>query len=398
MERVQKFNKNCESFRNFDDGIRCDTTRRSYHYYFDELLRFAQITNYDDLVNLDQEQIHDLLKNWIRDMKEKGLKYKSAKTKLNAAELFFEMNKKILYKKILHKSLPDSDYLPCGDVPFTTEELWKLKQAAKKPRDIALIDFLACTGVRPASLIDPVLRFRHLKEMPNCCKAVRIYEGSKEGYWAFLTPEASSSLDDYLKWRESKGEVITPESILFQNYENPNKKQEYLSHESIRQMLNGLFVLAGISRVKTKNRYDKAIVYGFRKRFNGILKMNNEVNSNIAEKLMAHKHGLDGSYLKPTLEECFKEFIKAIQDLTLDPTERQKFKINELESQKSDTEKTLKEKEILERKIAQLEMQNIKNSKIFSIIFKELALGNLVLSEKNEDDNPIFTCTHLKKL
>jgi integrase/recombinase XerD len=398
VNRVQKFNKDCESFRNFDDGIRRDTTRRSYHYYLDELLRFAQITNYEDLAKLDQEQIHDLLKNWIRDMKEKGLKYKSAKTKLNAAELFFEMNRKILYKKILHKALPDSDYLPFGDVPFSTEELWKIKQAAKKPRDIAVVDFLASTGIRPASLIDPVLRIKHLKEMPHSCKAVRIYEGSKEGYWAFLTPEASSSLENYLNWRKSKGELITPESILFQNYENPNKKKEYLSHESIRQMLNGLFVLAGISRIKTKNRYDKAIVYGFRKRFNGILKMNNEINSNIAEKLMAHKRGLDGSYLKPTLEECFKEFKKAIQDLTLDPSERQKFRIKELESGKPDFEEILKEKEILEGKIASLESQNVKNSKIFSIIFKELALGNLSFLDKDEDNESVLSCIHLKNL
>ena len=60
----------------------------------------------------------------------------------------------------------------------------------------------------------------------------------------------------------------------------------------------------------------------FRKRFNTILKINNDVNSNIAEKLMAHKKGLDGVYLQPTREECFNEFVKAILQLTVDDSQR----------------------------------------------------------------------------
>ncbi len=95
-----------------------------------------------------------------------------------------------------------------------------------------------------------------------------------------------------------------------------------MSTYSIREILDRLFKLALIERKKIGNRYDKAIVYGFRKRFNGILKMNNNVNSNIAEKLMAHKRGLDGVYLQPTREECFAEFVKAIPELTIDPIER----------------------------------------------------------------------------
>lgn len=85
---------------------------------------------------------------------------------------------------------------------------------------------------------------------------------------------------------------------------------------------------AGVARqkVNTKN-YDKAVNYGFRKRFNTILKLNNEVNSNVAEKLMAHKNGLDGRYLTPTREECFKEFRKAISDLTINQTKRQEIEI-----------------------------------------------------------------------
>ena len=302
-------------------------------------MRFAKLTDYDKLAKKNTDTIQKLLENWVRTLKKKTSVANTISTKLNAVELFLEMNKKIWYKKIVRKMLPDSDRLPGGDVPFTTEELSRLKQVAKKPRDIAIIDFLASTGVRPGCLSDPVLRLKYLHDMPDGCKALMVYDGSREGYWAFLTPEAAISINRYLSWRKFNKEELGPESVLFKTYENPNTKKNYLTADSVRQTLVNLLNLAGIERKKTRNRYDKAIVYGFRKRFNGILKMNNEVNSNIAEKLMAHKRGLDGNYLKPTREECFEEFRKAIPDLTLDPTERQKMEIQQLEEEKSELQK-----------------------------------------------------------
>ena len=335
MKLYNQFNKDCDSFRNFDDAIKYDSTRRSYHYYLNGFMRFANFEDYDELAKLETDEIQKLLENWVRALKKKNLISNTISTKLNAAELFFDMNKKTWYRKIVRKMLPDNDRIPGGDVPFTTEEVLKIKQVAKKPRDIAIIDFLACTGVRPGCLSDPVLRLKHLEDMPNGCKAVKVYDGSRDGYWAFLTPEATESLNRYLKWRKFNGEELGPDSVLFKTYENPHKKKDHLGADSVRQMLVNLLKLAGIERKKTKNRYDKAIVYGFRKRFNGILKMNNDVNSNIAEKLMAHKNGLDGNYLKPTREQCFAEFVKAITELTISDEARDKAKIADLEKEKS---------------------------------------------------------------
>jgi len=158
-----------------------------------------------------------------------------------------------------------------------------------------------------------------------------------------------------LKWRKFNGEELSDESVLFKNYENPHKKTDYLTADSVREMLTNMLKIAGIERKKTKNRYDKGIVIGFRKRFNGILKMNNEVNSNIAEKLMAHKKGLDGHYLKPTREQCFEEFKKAIPELTIDPTERQKVELEKKQKKIDGLEKT-------EARISKME-QGLEDSK-----------------------------------
>ncbi len=311
-------------------------------------MRYAKLTDYDKLAKKDTDAIQKLLENWVVSLKKKDLVHNTISTKLNAVELFLDMNEKIWHKKIVRKMLPDSDRLPGGDVPFTTEEISRLKQVAKKLRDIAVIDFLASTGVRPGCLSDPVLRLKHLHPMPDGCNAVMVYDDSREGYWAFLTPEATQSLNRYLSWRRFNHEELTQESVLFKNYDNPNKKKDYLTADSVRQTLTNLMKLAGIERKKVKNRYDKAIIYGFRIRFNTILKLEDGLNSNIAERLMGHKQGLDGHYFKPTREQCFAEFVKAIPELTIDPTERQKAII---EKQKG----TINELQVKEERISNLE-------------------------------------------
>jgi len=62
---------------------------------------------------------------------------------------------------------------------------------------------------------------------------------------------------------------------------------------------------------------------------------------------MAHKRGLDGTYLQPTKEECFVEFQKAIPQLTIDDSERKQALLDV----------ALKEKSELEEKNEELEMQ-----------------------------------------
>jgi len=77
-------------------------------------------------------------------------------------------------------------------------------------------------------------------------------------------------------------------------------------------------------------------MYGFRKRFNTILKIDSDVNSNIAEKLMAHANGLDGVYLTPTREECFTEFVKAIPKITVGKADKLSLKLEKSKLEKDD--------------------------------------------------------------
>jgi len=114
-------------------------------------------------------------------------------------------------------------------------------------------------------------------------------------------------------------------------------------YSSLAQLLEK----AGLRKIQkgvNKTRHSKRIFYGFRKRYNTILKDNMNVNPNTAEKLMGHKNGLDGVYYNPTIQKRFIEFSKAIPDLIISDSERQKIKIEKLEQKKTELEQ--KEKEI----------------------------------------------------
>jgi len=185
------------------------------------------------------------------------------------------------------------------------------------------------------------------------------------GYFVFLIPEAVTVLDNYFTSRKLNGEKLTPESYIFHTYNSRKKLNEYLSSGGVTGILKRLIRKAGISRIRINHKtYDKAIVYGFRKRFNTTLKLNNEINSNIVEKLLGHRNGLDGHYFTPTREECFKEFKKAIPELTIDPTKRQEV---EIESQQAKiTQLSQRDERIgeLEKKLTLFEQAQVEDEQI----------------------------------
>jgi len=61
MKLYEQFNKNCESFRNFDEAIRRDSTRRSYHYNLNEFMRFAKLDDYDKLAKQSTDAIQKFI-------------------------------------------------------------------------------------------------------------------------------------------------------------------------------------------------------------------------------------------------------------------------------------------------------------------------------------------------
>ena len=336
----QKLETNQKSFVIFVNAIKSDKTKTGYINDLNNFLDFTKMPDYDTLAKLDTDTIQEFLENYVIELKGRNLT--SIRTRLAGPELFFDMNKKLYYKKILHKLLPSDDNPISGSVAYTNDDILTMLSNTFKPRTKAIIHLLASTGLRPGAFNDPPLQMKHLEKIEDCY-SIKIYDGSKEGYFAFLTPEAVESFNQYFESRKLNGEKLGPESYIFHTYNTKTKLNEYLSGDGVRVIIKNLIKKAGIERNRTNTKnHDKAVVYGFRKRFNTTLKLNNDVNSNIAERLLGHRNGLDGRYLTPTREESFKEFKKAIADLTIDPTKRQAKEI-QLQQERIDTLEGLKE-------------------------------------------------------
>ena len=327
----------------FHSSINNPSTAIEYDNKLRRFEEFLEISDWDKYIKKDPNEIHDDLTFYINALKKENIKNRTIKSMMNSVFLMLEMNRVVLHKKILHKMLPDDGTTEGGNLPYTTEEIHAMLDSTDRLRVKALIHFLASTGSRPAGITDPVLRMKHLKKIEDCV-AIKIYDGSKEGYWSFLTPEAVTMLRKYHNSRKLSGEKFTDETPVFSNINNSrNSKGGPISTATARDVIYRVLRKSQIERTKNGKRFDKAAIYGFRKRFNTILKLNNDVNSNIAEKLMAHKRGLDGTYLQPTMEECFNEFKKAIPELTIDGTARKQVELDKVKEEKSELQKANEE-------------------------------------------------------
>jgi len=128
-----------------------------------------------------------------------------------------------------------------------------------------------------------------------------------------------------------------------------------MDYWGFKEIIKRLVEKTGMERKRLGKRYDIQLCHGFRKRFNTILKTNMEINSNIAEKLMGHKNGLDGVYFVPSEEQLFAEFKKAIQSLTIDDSERLMFQNRLLADELSGQKKLEEENRNLRETVMRIE-------------------------------------------
>lgn len=360
LKTASNLSDNYRSYRKFYNGCGTrDAVIISYSYSMSKFMQFLVNSQYikkesdfDIISKKEPKEITEMLQDYVFfcNKKVKGV---STRSYLNGPELFFDMNDAIWNRRIVKKSIHRDDTVPGGAKAATDDDVSDLIDSCNNKLETALLHFLFSTGIRPGAIDDPILCVKHLIKMDDGCYAIKVYDESKEGYWAFLTPEAAKALDIYIEWRKNNGEDITKDSALFRP--TRKKKQFHLKAVTARDIVYKIIRRSSITRIKTGNRYDKAVIYMFRKRFNGKLKMDdNNINSNIAEKLMAHNSKeikLDTNYLDVPIEKLFAEFKKAIFDLTVSSKERDAVKILEKDKEITELQKEKEANITLEQKL-----------------------------------------------
>jgi len=322
----------------FEESIHSDATRKKYIYLVRLFKEYYKIKDYDVIVEISKKELQKMVETYVIHIK-KNINPNTMPTYINPIKTFLEVNDIDLnWRKI--KRLYPNKVKRSGNSAYQTKDVKLMLEVTPQIRNKALIHFLASTGCRVGAVQD--LKLSHIRDMPLGCKMVLIYEDSTEEYTTFLTPEASNALDLYLNERKSNGEPLNQDSVLFrERYQLASATPRALSTEAIQGVIKRSVSNASLRGQKKNGRYSEQLVHGFRKRFNTILKLNNNVNDNAIEKMMGHTNGLDGSYLQITDERLFEEFKKGIMDLIVSDDERDKAKIKELENEKSELE-TLK--------------------------------------------------------
>jgi integrase len=196
---------------------------------------------------------------------------------------------------------------------------------------------LASTGVRSGVLSS--LRIRNLKKVANGSYKITVYEGDREESFTFCTPECGREIDAYLEFRRKHSEDITTDSFLivkrFDTNLNIEIRGKPFAPQSLQVILDDYIVNSGV-KVRDHgyaNRFKRKPVpmfHGFRKFFTTQL-VNSKVNPEIREMLLGHKIGLAGCYYRPTEEEMYAEYEKAIDLLTINEENRLKKRIREYE-------------------------------------------------------------------
>lgn len=323
------------SILRFEQGIKSRQTLNNYRDHLKNFKLFAKFDTFDSLITKSIEEIQTLVEDYLIYIKE-NRHPNSIPILMLGVRHFFVMNRIPLYWEIIRKMYPPKKK-SAGFKPWTTEQIQKMILATTSKRNRALLHFLSSTGAR-IGVIDENFTMKYLENISEGCKAVLLYPNENEEYWAFLTPEASDSLDEYHEERKKRGELFDENTPIFRRDYSCGKKVIPIQRSGIISIMYRVIRNAGLERTKVNHHFDIQMDHGFRKRFNTILKLKNNVNSNVAEKLLGHKNGLDGVYLKPTREQCFAEFRKAIIELMIDDSERQRLKIKQLERDNSELE------------------------------------------------------------
>jgi len=345
-----------------------NATKKDYDFRLSQFYRFSPITSDDELIDYPSEELQKILVSYTRHLIKRvsdgDLSANTVPKMFRGIRWLLNSNYRendIKWKPI--EALFPKEVKRSGFKAWTTEQVALMLENTSNLRNKALIHFQASTGAR-VGIHDHPLLMKHLTMMEwngHGCYAVLLYADSDEtvdekdlrdkqddvqsgdSYWSFLTPEATDYLDRYFLERKRDGESLHSDSPVFSK-DGPKSRLNsiQLSDVNVTSILFRIINdIPELKRTKKGRRHDVQINHGFRKRMNTILKLESRINSNIAEKILGHKNGLDGVYLTPTRQECFKEFVKGINQLTISDTNRKQIEITRIIQEKSELEKKI---------------------------------------------------------
>ena len=114
------------AYKLFVNTINSPRTLMKYDGDLLKFMKFARYSDYDSILLDDSETIQKHLEDYVMEVKKTTVKRSTVKGKLQAIELFLEVNKKMFYKKALHLMYPKEMTKKGNEYPYSNEDILKL--------------------------------------------------------------------------------------------------------------------------------------------------------------------------------------------------------------------------------------------------------------------------------
>jgi integrase len=350
---ISQLEEQTRPYQNFIQSLKSDYTKRDYKKALFRYLAHYN-TTLERMLSLQIDEVEERLIDYILFLKKDDLSTSFINLNFCALKHFYFMNNVRINKEKIGKFLGESKKKNV-DRSYTHAEIKSILDIADL-RFKVVISVLASTGIGPL----PFLRLSHLVKKGDVYRFT-IYQNTKDEYFCFCSTEAAGYIDSYLEYRTRSGEKLSKEdSFLIREQFDVNDIEQIRKQGrsiTINSMSNILYSLAIKSGVRQTNhnstgreRQAVPLAHGFRKFFTTQL-INSKVNPEIREMLLGHSIGLAGAYYKPTEDEMLEEYMKAVDNLTINPENKLRKKVDVLQKRNDSLDRLLDRLDKLEKEI-----------------------------------------------
>ena len=172
------------------------------------------------------------------------------------------------------------------------------------------------------------LKWKHIEPIRRDDKIVAakiiVYAGEDEQYFSFMTPEAFETLQEWMDYRKKMGEDINGESWVMRTLwdtttsnatiESPSKMTTAAVRSLVKRALRSEGLRTRLDKTVGR-RHEWKANHGFRKFFQ--TNAEPKMKSLDVMTLMGQDTGLAASYNKPTVDMLLTEYLKAVENLTI---------------------------------------------------------------------------------
>ena len=342
-----------DAYFNFVSSINAEATKRNYEYCMKRFLKHCNM-DLETLLKLPQLELSNLIIRYLYSQKI-STQYKTVI--MATIKHACDMNDVILNWKKIKKFIKNDktgNEIAGKDRGYNHEEIQKILNFSDQRLKTAFL-ILASTGIRIGALQS--IKISDLERIDNLYK-VTVYAGDEdEQYITYCTPECAKEIDAYLEFRTRRGEKITLDSyLLVKKFGVSSKvKGKPFKGRALWAILEDCISNCGLREIDHINPFKRKqvpIFHGFRKFFcTQIANTKPDIKPERRWLLEGHDlKGNDKSYVKTTEKELLEEYLKAVDNLTIDPANRLKKKVETLQIEKSQLGLLTKDVEFLKQK------------------------------------------------